>query len=291
MPVIQLSLDLFARPEPQPHKHYDYSAFSFGGGVQSTAIYLLLKHEPEKLLEVMGHLPDKAYFADTGAEPTHVYHHIEMLKGLGSPIPLEVVSYGNIVDFYKNKKRSHAPFFVDKGLNAKGKPERGMLWRTCTDRFKIEPLEKAIKRDAGIRYRQRCDKPQSISMWLGISTDEAVRMRLNKTKWFENVYPLIELGWSRTDCIEYCATYNIKPPKSRCFFCPYVRDWDKVKQDNPEEYAKAVEFDRYIRDLKWANVQYPAYLHQSLKPLDQVYGAVEDDEDGFMNECSGHCGV
>ena len=45
-----------------------YCAFSFGGGVQSSAIYLMLIHEPWKLLEIMGELPDRVYFADTGAE-------------------------------------------------------------------------------------------------------------------------------------------------------------------------------------------------------------------------------
>lgn len=75
---------------------YVYRAFSFGAGVQSTALMLLIKHDPKVLLDAVGHLPDKAYFADTGAEPDNVYQHLSKLQG-NFPIPLEIVSNGTLL--------------------------------------------------------------------------------------------------------------------------------------------------------------------------------------------------
>ena len=42
-----------------------------------------------------------------------------------------------------------------------------------------------------------------VEQWMGISTDEALRMRDSPQKWILNRYPLIEMGMSRSDCIEW----------------------------------------------------------------------------------------
>lgn len=63
-----------------------YCAFSFGGGVQSSAIYLMLIYEPKRLFRAMGELPDKVYFADTGAETQTTYDCLEHMKNLKSQL-------------------------------------------------------------------------------------------------------------------------------------------------------------------------------------------------------------
>jgi hypothetical protein len=47
-----------------------------------------------------------------------------------------------------------------------------------------------------------------IHQYFGISTDEAQRAerakkRFESVKWAKPVYPLIEMGWSRKDCIAW----------------------------------------------------------------------------------------
>lgn len=42
--------------------------FSFGGGLQSTAIALLMVYEPNRLIELGLSLPKTIIFADTGRE-------------------------------------------------------------------------------------------------------------------------------------------------------------------------------------------------------------------------------
>lgn len=69
------------------NQHYIGSIFSFGAGTQSTAIMALIKHKPDRLLETIGHLPDYALFADTGAESRDSLINFEFWRK-ESPIPL-----------------------------------------------------------------------------------------------------------------------------------------------------------------------------------------------------------
>jgi 3'-phosphoadenosine 5'-phosphosulfate sulfotransferase (PAPS reductase)/FAD synthetase len=56
--------------------------FSFGAGVQSTAILLLIKYEPERVISAMGKLPDWIIFADTGAENQEALDNLKRCKTL-----------------------------------------------------------------------------------------------------------------------------------------------------------------------------------------------------------------
>lgn len=284
-------------------------AFSFGAGVQSTAIMLLLKHEPETLRAVMGHLPDVALFADTGAEPMETHRHLERLQAAGLPLPLEVVRNGSILTGPAKgeddeeegvSSRSFAPYFIK---NEDG--TTGMLMRKCTNEFKIRPIERALRRHLGAVPRQRLPL-HAVGLWLGISTDEVVRMRQNPTRWCDNLYPLIELGWDRRRCLDYCREHGVNPPKSRCFFCPYISDWPQFRREAPEDYARAIAFDEEIRKPH-AGLRATAYIHRLCLPLPEAVDAQEEDErrriagqiplfpelmtNGFLNECQGHCGV
>lgn len=269
-------------------QNFQYAAFSFGGGVQSTALLLLIKHEPQRLLNAVGHLPSKAYFADTNAEPEEIYRHLEQMKLLSS-IPLEVVSNGSLLAAEtRHNKRTFPPYYV----RLQGKI--GVLLRKCTPEFKVKPLERAMRRDIGLAPGRRSTS-RSVALWLGISIDEAHRMGDNETKLFQNIYPLVEIGWDRTRCFNYCQEHGITPTKSRCFFCPYVSDWLDIKRNQPKEFAKAVEFDKQIRNVVKGGVKGEVFLHKSCQPLDEAVVNQGHLWEGypaeFGNECSGMCGI
>lgn len=272
-------------------QNFQYAAFSFGGGVQSTALLLLIKHEPQRLLDAVGHLPNKAYFADTGAESEEIYHHLEQMRALSS-ISLETVSNGSLTSWETQNgtiPRSFPPYFTrNKDASI------GMLLRKCTSEFKVKPLQRAIRHDIGLSPGRRSTL-RSVALWLGISIDEAHRMSDNSTKLFQNIYPLIELGWDRTRCFSYCQEHGITPSKSRCFFCPYVSDWLDIKRNQPKEFAKAVEFDKQIRNVVRGGVKGEVFLHKSCKPLDEAIENQGHLWEGypadFGNECTGICGV
>ena len=275
---------------------------SFGGGTQSSAIALLLIHHPEKFTEKGLTIPANINFADTGAEPAPVYDHIEKMQKL-----LEDAGYkfnicknldkdGNFKPLDDISARaSTVPLFTRT-------PEGvGMLKRQCTNEFKISPLTKFVRESLGYKPRQRVK--HDIKLWLGISTDESQRMKTNRVNWITNVYPLIELGLSRSHCValgQYYLGYQV--PKSACYFCPFTNHerWLSMKQNDPETFQKAVEFDRKVRDLPtFGKSNYPCYIHSSGTPLESavldqpfIPGLFHSSElRGFLQECEGHCGV
>lgn len=70
-----------------------------------------------------------------------------------------------------------------------------------------------------------------------------------------------------------------------------------MKRNEPKEFQRAVEFDRKIRNISFQRFKYPAFVHRSCVPLDQVdfEALVAKKErgglEGFVNECEGMCGV
>ena len=129
---------------------------------------------------------------------------------------------------------------------------------------------------------------------IGISTDEASRMKDNLLKYVKNIYPLIDKNLSRNDCLSWISKNGYKePPKSACIFCPYHSDstWYKLKTEQPEEFLKAVEIDKKLRNST-KGIRSETFLHNSLLPLDQViFKERNDNINHFNNECQGICGV
>lgn len=241
---------------------------SLGAGVQSSTMALMAAHGE------ITQMPDCAIFADTGAEPKKVY---EWLNWLETKLPFHVhrVSGGNLrIDLLAAGRVANPPFFVEGG---------GMLWRQCTNDYKIMPIRKRIKTMA-----------DSAVLWMGISTDESQRIKPSQVKYLTNRYPLIEMDISRNDCLAWMLAHGYAvPPKSACTFCPYHDDamWRDMKLNDEVSFYDAVNVDDAIRARggkgKW-------YLHRSLKPLADVdFRTAEDagQQSMFGNECEGMCGV
>jgi hypothetical protein len=265
------------------------TVISLGAGVQSSVMAIMAaKGDFPK--------PDCAIFADTGYEPKAVYRYLEFLKKI-LPYPVYVVSKGNIkkdmLDSIDNGTRfPTAPFFTQAEITGK----KGMLRRQCTADYKIVPIRKKIRELCGIKYGKHFPKNKYVEQWIGISTDEIQRMKPARDKYILNRHPLIEAKMSRQDCIDYLKKEKIPlPEKSACIVCPYHNDayWHFMKNERPEEFADAVEFDKNIRTGS-RNIRDKLYLHRSCKPLDEVeFNKKENDKqlDMFNNECEGMCGV
>ncbi|GAA6621592.1 hypothetical protein [Scytonema sp. NUACC26] len=269
-----------------------YCAFSFGGGVQSSAIYLMLMHEPRKLLEAMGELPDKVFFADTGAETASTYKALVHMMGFKSlHFEIQIVSNGSILNhcYGSGDYNPLYPFYIKQ---PDGK--LSMAKRQCTSEFKIRAVQKAC-REAFHLTRKKLKYP-TISQWLGISTDEPERVKTSEGTGFVTRYPLIELGMSRDDCVDYCKQHNWTPTKSRCYLCPYQGDaqWLELKYKHPGDFELACQQDERIRNtLLWrdrAEGNQPTaqcYLHRSCAPLREVQ--FKGEPDLWADECQGVC--
>lgn len=264
------------------------TVISLGAGVQSSTM---------AIMAAKGDFPnvDCAIFADTGYEPKAVYTYLNFLSNI-LPYPIFKVRKGNIRDDMLAAKGTTnfvvAPFFTQNKITGK----KGMVMRQCTNDYKIQPIRTKIRELCGVKKGKHFPKDKYVEQWIGISTDEAGRMKPARDKYILNRHPLIEAKMSRQDCIDYLKKENIPlPEKSACIVCPYHNDayWHFMKTERQEEFADAVEFDKNIRTGS-RNVRDKLYLHRSCKPLDEVeFNKKENDKqlDMFNNECEGMCGV
>jgi hypothetical protein len=264
---------------------------SLGAGVQSTTMALMAAHGK------IGPMPDCAIFADTGWEPKAVYEHLEWLKGGNVlPFPIHAVSNGDIraaLTSDKPGRYASVPFFLKTG------DEKGMGRRQCTHEYKLKPLMWKFRELLGKKRRDRIAKG-ACEVWIGISTDEAMRMKPATAAWQVNRWPLIEKRMSRWDCLQWLKRNGYpQPPKSSCIGCPFHgnRHWRDMKDNSPAEWADAVQVDAPIRAGGTqfnAKIRGEQYMHSSLKPLDQVDLSTPEDHGQlnlFNNECEGMCGV
>jgi hypothetical protein len=278
---------------------------SLGAGVQSSVMALMAAH---------GELPrpNCAIFADTQWEPQGVYDHLDWLESVvtnpllvDKPFPVHRVTFGNIrEDSVGTRKgitknfRKGFPMLPYHVVNKDGSPGFGR--RQCTVDYKITPIRRKVREMLGLKKRQRVPKNTFVEMNIGISTDEAVRMRPSHDKWIINRWPLIEKGMSRHDCLAWFEKHypGRVLTKSACIGCPFHNDaqWREMKINDPESFADAVDFDRKIRtaNQKKAGLDGTLFLHSSRKPLDEVdFRNLEDKGqlNMFNNECEGMCGV
>ena len=266
---------------------------SLGAGVQSSTLALMIAHGELEPVEA-------AIFADTGWEPRKVYEWLDWLNAeiqrCPHPFPIYRVSSGNlrqdIIDGVNSKGKSFdgVPWHLVKANN-----EPAMGKRQCTADYKIKPLMKKQRELAGLKPYQR-SKGVVCETYIGISTDEALRMKPSRDVWNVNRWPLIEKGMARHDCFNWMERKGYPlPPKSSCIGCPFHSDheWRLIKAD-PEAWEDAIKIDKLLRERQNSKLSSIPYMHSSRVPLDQVDLSTAADHgqvDMFNNECEGMCGV
>ncbi|MFC9486009.1 hypothetical protein ACFTZM_08010 [Streptomyces hydrogenans] len=218
-------------------------------------------------------------FADTGWEPESVYRHLDRLeREIAAPagIPILRVSSGNIRDDALNPDHRFAsmPLYI---LNTDGRP--GMTRRQCSGEYKVKPIKKAARKLLGYPYPTRVPKGVFAEQWIGISTDEFHRAKDADVKYMRNRHPLIDMDWTRSDCIRYLTSLGLADtPKSSCLGCPFHGNaqWRQIRDTSPNEWADVVEFDAAIRkgnaraNATGNALLGQAFLHRSRVPLDQA---------------------
>lgn len=264
------------------------TVLSLGAGVQSSTLALMAAKGE------ITPMPNCAIFADTGAEPTHVHTYLDWLERQ-LPFPVHRVMKGGgleqgLIDAAAGKRVATPPFFT---RSSEG--DVGILRRQCTAEFKIAPIKKKLRELLGLESGQRAPKDVQVVQYIGISTDEAVRMKPSQDRWIENRWPLIEKGMNRAECLLWVERNGYrKPGKSACTFCPYHDDslWRDMKNNDPESFGKAVEMDKLMRAGMGGKTQ-ELYLHRSMKPLDEIDFRNAEDVGQyrmFDDECEGMCG-
>lgn len=262
----------------------EISVISLGWGVQSFTMAAMV---------ALGDLPPitAAIHADTTYESSATYEFVKKwtpwLEEHGIQLITVKAKNGGpkLVDCQaKNgQPNTEIPAFVV------GEKPKGMLHRQCTNRWKIAPLRKAIRKiitSSGVRLGKT-----TINQWIGISLDEFQRMKDSQVRYIKNTYPLIDAGMTRDDCKKYLLDHGLDiPSKSACIFCPYrnTQEWQEL-QDIPGDWIKAISLDESIRNIK-PGLQ--LFVHPSYKALSEVEFKSDPNEISRWNdECSGICGV
>lgn len=200
---------------------------SCGLGVDSTAMLVGMVERGERV--------DLALFADTGGEHPHTYAFKDELSAYlvahGMPAIVTVKAPNETLE--------------QSVLKLQTLPSIVFGWKTCSQRFKIEPQEKYLRhwqpaKDAWARG-------EKITKLIGYDADEPQRAKNHDDDRFQNRYPLIEWDWGRTEALAAIERAGLSNPgKSACFFCPSSKKHEIIHLANtyPELAARAVAMEK-----------------------------------------------
>jgi hypothetical protein len=296
---------------------------SYGGGVQSTALLVLVAQgELQADALLFANVGDDSenpatlrYFREVALpyaerhgvplielrKTRRVYHHeiVRVSKPGDAPdiLVLDVrrwytqepeTLYGRLT------QGSQRSIGIPVRLGGNGAPAR----RTCTTDFKVRLIARWCW--------QHGARPATPAVTvLGISLDEFERMRNDSgIPYTRLAYPLVDRRMTRQDCMNVIASAGLPiPPKSSCWFCPFhsLRAWRDMRDQEPALFAKAVALEATLSERAArihagrGYVDDKVYFTNKLKPLPMAVGTgvqpslwADDHEDACE---SGFCMV
>lgn len=245
--------------------------WSCGGGRQSVLMLGLIK---------AGELPrpDAACMVDTNRERSSTWRYVNAvirpeLELLGVPFTVIDRSKYATVDLWGGADGSTPLIPGYSTRTAVG----GKLAEWCSGEWKREVIRRWCAEQPGWKVR-------GVDTWLGITQEEKERRRGPRTKWFHPVYPLLDVRPSHVSrAYEMCERFGWPAPaRSCCWMCPNMQneEWRTLRDDDPEDFAKAVELDAAIRER-----DPHLFVHKSRVPL-ALADLGEADPPGLFGGCS-----
>jgi 3'-phosphoadenosine 5'-phosphosulfate sulfotransferase (PAPS reductase)/FAD synthetase len=201
---------------------------SFGGGVNSVAMYL---HLVEQGVEF------EAVFVNHHTDWPETYEYVEMFR---KRYPLTVIEPQN--------KRNGIVFnsLYDVCWHSKMFPSRPHRW--CTKEYKRNPLNS---------YQ---DTPSFV--FIGFDFSERHRAKIFSDKGREFRYPLIEAEITRADCKRLIKKAGLPiPMKSGCYICPFQRKGQlkELRRRHPELFCKLEKLEARSNEERIAKGLEPYY--------------------------------
>lgn len=191
---------------------------AFGGGVDSTALLLILLEGHPHISPV-----DAVVFADPGAEWPETYQNIERAKSACEKAGIEFVTVRKGECSGTGSRETITEWITRLGVV----PLLPGGSHVCSLKFKGEVMQ---------RWAEQRFPGEDITWYVGIEADEekrskrfTVRSTGKKTR-HSFAYPLQFLGMTRADCIEYLRESGWgEVHKSSCVFCPFMQE-DEIKE-------------------------------------------------------------
>lgn len=264
--------------------------YSYGGGVQSNALLALA---------AAGRIPVAPFvFADVGADSEHpatIAYVDQVARPFAAEHGLEIVTVQRVPTRGRfagkpetlwgrlmHPESRSLPIPVRMSNGAPGT-------RSCTADFKIRPIGRWMRDTLGATR----EEPARVA--LGISVDEIERAAPGvdpRAPYQYRVYPLLDLGLRRSDCVRVIGEAGLPtPPKSACFFCPFhdAEAWARLKRETPDLFDRSVELEDTLNARRRELGKDPVYLTRHGRPLAEV---VTDNQlvlDGMDGCDSGWC--
>lgn len=189
---------------------------SFGAGVNSVALYLLLKQKGVDF---------ETIFVNHETDYPETYAYVDYLRHQGfkiNEVKPDYEGYSSLYEYCKYRK------FL---------PSIYLRW--CTYRFKLQPFWKYIKTPCVVH--------------IGISAEEKQRQTAHKRKGITSRWMLVEEGINRSECKTMIRNAGLKiPRKSGCWLCPFQgkKQLRRLYLEHPDLFEKIVELER-IRGNKY----------------------------------------
>lgn len=249
---------------------------SYGGGVQSTALLVLAAQG--KLDDIIGGPVDAALFANVGDDSEHP-DTLRYIRDVAAPY---AATHGLVLHELYAKTADGQPRTLMNLLWSENTPSIPVRLepvgmpanRSCTNHFKVQVIGKYLKESGAT-------KANKAIVAIGISTDEIHRADGGKSRppYQESVYPLLDLGLSRSDCQRIIQDAGLPlPRKSACFFCPYTRtqQWAEMRRDEPELFERACDVEDEINRKRREQGKNAAYLSRLAAPLRTITEAQDE---------------
>lgn len=192
-------------------KHY----LSFGGGVNSVALYLLM--------EQLG-MDFEAVFVDHGGDYPETYEYLDYFSSIR---PLSVLQ----AKVRRKKDNKSWDSIVDFCLDRNVIPQQYPRW--CTVDWKKDQVNRYV------------EKP--CFMHIGIDAGESHRAKINSSSGIESRWLLIEQGIDRQGCIDLIKRHGLRvPPKSGCYICPFQSDSQlkSLRMNHPDLFCTLMKLEK-----------------------------------------------
>jgi len=214
---------------------------SFGGGVNSVALHLLMIREGFDF---------ESIFINHGTDWPETYEYFEYfqnwLKSNGHKPITELIpnesGFNNLYDFAYSK--AMLPCIYP---------------RWCTSNWKIKHINKYVVKPC--------------FMHIGFSSDESKRAKININKGIENRWLLIEHDIDRDGCKKLIESYGLKiPMKSGCYICPFQKksQFIELRKKHPDLFCKAQQLEQKNIEYRLSKGIKPRSLHPSKKLLSEL---------------------
>lgn len=230
---------------------------TYGGGTNSPAVLIgmIAKKEPP---------PRAILFADTDGEKPHTYSYLKMFSGW-----LQQFGYPHITVLKRNSRGRGAETLYESCMRLNVLPSVAYGWKTCSQKYKIEPQDKWCNSD--VELRAEWASGRKVVKIIGYDFGEVKRASFGEDEKYIRRYPLIEWKWGRAKCEEIIQRMQLPlPGKSACFFCPHSKKQEIVELGvrYPNLLEKALALEANAKNLKKTKG-----LGRSFRWVDFIQGA------------------